>query len=227
MLARKRIPELMDDPNLDPMEHARALAGLARINWLTDSAGVLWPGILALARTLGRPVRVLDVATGSGDVPAELLRKAERAGVRLELAGCDISRKAVAVAAANCPVGRFFTQDAIREPLPTGFDVVICSLFLHHLSETEAVLLLMQMKEAAGQLVLVNDLVRSRLNLVAVWLVTHLASRSPVVRSDGPASVQSAFTPVEALDLARQAGLLGANIRYCFPCRFVLDWRRA
>ena len=76
---RERIPELMDDPAIDPTEHRRALAALARINRVTNSAGVLWPVIPVLARELNRAVRVLDVATGSGDVPARLLaRAAER-----------------------------------------------------------------------------------------------------------------------------------------------------
>src|SRR6476469_8228362 len=98
--ARDRIPELMDDPALDPGEHRRALAGLARLNAVSNSAGVLWPPIKRLAKELGRPVRVLDVATGSGDVPRALLARAKRAGVALEAVGCDISPTAVAAAEA-------------------------------------------------------------------------------------------------------------------------------
>ncbi len=224
---RERIPELMDDPGLDSAEHHRALAGLARINRLTDSAGVLWPAIRELARELARPVRVLDVATGSGDVPAGLVRKAERTHTAIEVAGCDISPVAVAAASANWPAGRFFVHDALRTPLPQGSDVVTCSLFLHHLSADEAVLLLTRMKAAAGHLVLVNDLARSRFNYSAVWTACHLLTRSPVVRFDGPASVRSAFTPAESLDLAKQAGLDGATIHHCFPCRFLMSWRRS
>lgn len=223
---RERVPELMDDPGIDPAEHRRALAGLARINRLTDSAGVLWPAIRNLARDLGRTVRVLDVATGGGDVPAGLLRKAGRAAVPLEVAGCDISPTAVAAAAGNCPAGRFFAHDALRAPLPSGFDVVTCSLFLHHLSSDDAVSLLAAVGGAAGHLVLVNDLSRSRFNFLAVWAACHLLSRSPVVRFDGPASVRSAFTRAEALALAEKAGLRGAVVRSKFPCRFLLSWER-
>jgi SAM-dependent methyltransferase len=224
--ARERIPERMDDPGLDPVEHRRALAGLARLNRLTDSAGVLWPPVRTLARSLGRAVRVLDVATGSGDVPAGLLRKAGRAGVQLEVAGCDLSPTAVAAAAVNCPAGRFFAHDALRGPLPGGFDVVTCSLFLHHLSGDDAVSLLAAMRAAAGRLVLVNDLSRSRSGFLAVWVACRLLTTSPVVRFDGPASVRSAFTPDEARTLAERAGLRGAVVRPKFPCRFLLSWER-
>jgi SAM-dependent methyltransferase len=223
---RERIPELMDWPGLDPAEHRRALVGLACLNRVSGSAGVLWPPIRNLARELRRTIRVLDVATGAGDVPAGLLRKANRDGVALEVAGCDISPTAIEQAAANCPAGRFFVHDALHGALPTGFDVVTCSLFLHHLGEDDAVALLANLEHAAGRLVLVNDLARSRFNFVGTWLACRLLTRSRVVQFDGPASVRSAFTPAEALALAGRAGLSGATVRTRFPCRFLLAWER-
>jgi len=223
---RERIPELMDDPAIDPVEHRRALAALARVNRFSNSAGVLWPPILKLSRELGRTIRVLDVATGSGDVPAELLAKAGRAAVTLEAAGCDISPTAVEEAGRARPGVQFFVHDALHDRLPTGFDVVTSSLFLHHLTADDAIALLANMENATRHLVLVNDLARSRFNYCAVWAACRLLTRSPVVRFDGPASVRSAFTPAEALALAERAGLSGATVRRRFPCRFLLSWER-
>ena len=222
---RDRIPELMDDPGLDPEEHRRALAGLARLNRWSRSADVLWRPIRDHARAVGRPVRVLDVATGSGDVPLALARRAGRGGLPVEVAGCDISPTAVAAATARGVTA--FVHDVLRDPLPGGYDVVTCSLFLHHLSDDDAVTLLGRMKDAAGSLILVNDLSRSRFSYLATWAACHLLTRSPVVRFDGPASVRSAYTPAEALALAERAGLTGATVGARFPCRFLLQWRRA
>jgi 2-polyprenyl-3-methyl-5-hydroxy-6-metoxy-1,4-benzoquinol methylase len=223
---RERVPELMDDPALDPDEHRRALAGLARLNRFSGSVGALWPHVRALALKLKRPVRLLDVATGSGDVPRALLARASRAKIPLEIEACDISATAVAEAAHTPSTIRFFAHDALRNPLPSGFDIVTCSLFLHHLSEDEAIALLANMEGAARHCILVNDLSRSRFNYAAVWVACRVLSRSPVVRFDGPASVRSAFTPSEALKLAERAGLSGATVRARFPCRFVLAWER-
>lgn len=224
--ARDRIPELMDDPGLDPAEHRRALAGLARLNRFSGSAGVLWPAIAKLAARLQRTVKVLDVATGSGDVPRGLLARAKAAAVSLDVAGCDVSPTAVEEAARVSGGVRFFAHDALRDPLPPGFDVVTCSLFLHHLSEDEAVALFANMERAAGSLILVNDLVRSRFNYFAVWCACRALTRSRVVWFDGPASVRSAFTPAEARALAERAGLRGATVRGKFPSRFLLSWNR-
>jgi 2-polyprenyl-3-methyl-5-hydroxy-6-metoxy-1,4-benzoquinol methylase len=222
--SRERIPELMDDPALDPAEHRTALEGLARINRFSSSIGLLWPAISGLARKLPRPIRILDVATGGGDLPAALLAKAKRSGLELEVAGCDISPTAIETASANCRPAQFFVHDALREPLPGGFDVVTCSLFLHHLSVDEAVLVLARMKNATQHLVLVNDLVRSRFNYLSVAFTCRILSRSRIVQFDGPASVRSAFTIAEARDIAVRAGLHGAAIARRFPCRFLLRW---
>jgi SAM-dependent methyltransferase len=221
---RERIPELMDDPALDPEEHRNALEGLARINRFSRSIDILWPSIRELARILNRPLHILDVATGSGDVPKGLLRKATRSGLALEVAGCDISPTAIETATANCREAQFFVHDAVNQPLPACYDVVTCSLFLHHLSSDDAVVLLSRLKKAAHHFVLVNDLVRSRFNYLCVKLACRILTRSRVVRFDGPASVRSAFTIPEAMALAEQAGLRCATIRKCFPCRFLMTW---
>lgn len=224
---RERIPERMDDPGIDPAEHRRALAGLARLNRVSGSVRLLWPAIRDLARQLGRTVRVLDVATGSGDVPAGLLATARQAGLPLEIAACDLSPTCIHEATRTNGDIHFFVHDVIRQPLPGGFDAVTCSLFLHHLSSDDAATLLTRMRDATTRLVLVSDLARSRLSFLTVWAACHLLTRSPVVRFDGPASVRSAFTPAEAVALAEQAGLNGAVARSNFPCRYLLSWSRA
>ena len=230
MRARDLQPELMDDPTLPAEEHRRALAGLARLNACSNSVGVLWPAVRKLAYELGRPVKILDVATGGGDVPLGLWARAKRAGIELELSACDISPVALETAAARTFAAgatvHYFPTDALVKALPTGFDIVTCSLFLHHLSDDNAMVLLARLAAATDCLVLVNDLSRSRWNLGLVWTATRLLTRSPVVRVDGPLSVRAAFTRVEATALARHAGLTGVTVETRFPCRWLLTWRK-
>jgi 2-polyprenyl-3-methyl-5-hydroxy-6-metoxy-1,4-benzoquinol methylase len=106
------------------------------------------------------------------------------------------------------------------------FDVVVCSLFLHHQSGEEAVALLAQMRQLATRLVLVNDLVRSSTGYSLAWLATRVLTRSPVVHVDGPRSVAAAFTLREARELAEAAGLGGARVVRRWPCRYLLMWRK-
>jgi ubiquinone/menaquinone biosynthesis C-methylase UbiE len=220
----------MDQPGLAPKRHAHALRGLARINLLSHSAGILWPEIAALARSVApRPPRILDVATGGGDVPIRLWRRARRAGLDLHLEGCDINPIALehartAAARAGAPL-RFFEHDALSGPPPANYDAVMCSLFLHHLDEEQAIAFLRRMAEMAGRLVLVNDLERSGTGLLLAHVAGRLLTTSDVVHVDGPRSVEAAFTRAEALSLAERAGLHGARVSWRWPFRWLLSWR--
>jgi predicted nicotinamide N-methyase len=228
---RRRQAEIMDQPDLDRVRHFQALRGLERINFWSRSAAILWPPLVELARRTGRPLRVLDVATGAGDVPIRVWQRAQAAGVALHIDGCDRSPDAVAFARDRAAVRRadvsFFVCDALGPPLPAGYDVVLSSLFLHHLEEDQAVNLLRRMAEAAGQMVLVNDLVRSRAGFLLAYLGTRILSRSAIVHTDGPRSVEGAFTLREARALAQRAGLAGAVVAKRWPCRFLLRWERS
>src|SRR5262249_53745639 len=154
-------------------------------------------------------------ATGAGDLPIRLWHRAQRAGLPVHIDGCDRSPDAVAFARARADAQGaevpFFACDALSPSLPAGDDVLLCSLFLHHLEESQAVDLLRRMAKAAGQMVLVNDLVRSRAGLMLAHVGTRLLSRSAIVHTDGPRSVEGAFTLTEARALAERAGLVGAT----------------
>src|SRR5262249_31322313 len=120
---------------------------------------------------------------------------------------------------------RFFVWNALADPLPPGYDIVTCSLFLHHLSEDQAVRLLQRMAQVAARLVLVNDLLRSFPGYLMASVGTRLLSTSPVVHTDGPLSVEAAFRLEEVLALAGKAGLQGATVGRRWPFRFLLTWR--
>lgn len=228
---RQIVPEVMDQPGLAPDRHHAALRGLSRINLVSGTARVLWPALRNLAReTAPSPARVLDLATGGGDVPLRLWRKAKQDGVPLVLSGCDVSPLAVAhaaLASRKCGADlRFFVHDVLFDPLPAGYDAVICSLFLHHLNDDQAADVLRRMAAAAERLVLVSDLARGRAGWLLAWAGGRVLTRCDVVHTDAPRSVAAAFTPTEALVLAGRAGLAGASVERRWPCRWLLTWRR-
>jgi 2-polyprenyl-3-methyl-5-hydroxy-6-metoxy-1,4-benzoquinol methylase len=229
---RHRQPEIMDQPDLAAERHFEALHGLERINRWSGSARLLWRPILLLARkSLVQPLRLLDVATGSGDVPIRIWHNARHAGLELQVAGCDRSPRAVDYArrsARACQAGvHFFPWDVIQKGVPGEYDIVTCSLFLHHLGEEQAIELVRAMAGAARHLLLINDLVRSRAGYVLAYLGTRVLSTSDIVHTDGPRSVQAAFTVEELLGLARRAGLAGTRVSNRWPCRMLLEWERS
>lgn len=223
----------MDQPGLDPAEHAAALRGLGRINRLSRSVSALWPPIARLAREREQPgelLRVLDLACGGGDVAVALARRAEKEGLGVRVAGCDVSPTAVALARRRAEAGgsdvAFFECDVLAGPLPEGYDVITTTLFLHHLDEAQAVDLLRRMRLAAGRAALVDDLVRSRWGHALAWAGCRLLSGSRVVHHDGPVSVAAAFTLAEVQALAARAGWERATLTRHWPQRYLLAWNR-
>lgn len=230
---RDRRPEVMDQPGLDERLHHQALEGLRRGNLVSNTARVLWRGLNSAGLfDASAPVRVLDVACGGGDVALGLAQIARRHNVSLEAHGCDVSPLAIehAQAAAQrngITSAHFFQLDALEDPLPTDYDAIYCTLFLHHLAEPDGLKLLGRMAAAARRVVLVDDLVRSRLGFALVWVGSYLLTSSPVVHTDGPLSVRAALSIREARELAERAGLQGATIRRHWPERFLLGWRKS
>ncbi len=224
-------PELMDSPELDPVQHEHALAGLARLNrWARSAAIVRRPIAQLVARSSG-PLTLLDVACGAGDIALALHADSRRRGWPLTIRACDRSALAVghgarAAAAAGADV-TFFLADALGGPALPVADIVTCSLFVHHLDENQAVVLLHRMRVASRRLLLVTDLRRSRAGWCLAAGAARLATRSPIVHADAPASVRAALTADEAVALARRAGLHGAQVRRVFPQRWLLSWSPA
>ena len=217
----------MDDPALPEAEHRRALRGLRRINAWSGTAKVLLRPLLQWSAARGvRTLRVLDVGCGGGDVAAALTAAARRAGLTLQWTLLDCSP--VALTAARAAVGgdaETARLDIVKDGWPGGFDAATCTLVLHHLDEADAAAVLAKMAGAA-EVVLADDLVRSRLGLALAWLGTRVLSRSPVVHVDGPLSVRGAFTAEELGQLAERAGLSGATVTRHWPCRALVEWRR-
>ncbi len=217
---RQRLPELMDQPGLDPDLHAEALVGLRRINAVSFSAASLFAPIRALARSLppdAAPLRLLDVACGGGDNALDLA-----------VEGCDISPQAVVLSQARARErgleASFFVADVLADSLPDRFDIIVSSLFLHHLDTADAVTLLARLAASSRRLLLISDLLRTPLGYGLAWAGTRLLSRSPIVHIDGLLSVRGAFQLAEVAAMAARAGLDGVDLRRCWPERYLLRW---
>jgi 2-polyprenyl-3-methyl-5-hydroxy-6-metoxy-1,4-benzoquinol methylase len=227
---RQLEPELMDQPQTDRAAHKAALDGLRRVNRLCSSTGLLWKALRQLAEGRTVPLRVLDLGSGGGDVIIRLARHASWAGVPMTFHGCDMSDSAVSIAMEAAERARadafFFRQDVLADGIPAGYDIVMCSLFMHHFDNNTARTLLTKMRQAAGVAVFVDDLLRTQLGYTLCWIGCRILTRSPMVHYDGPQSVKAAFTMDEARKLFEDAGYAGATFRRHWPERFLMQWNR-
>ncbi len=195
--------ELLDRGVLAPAELATNLSDLARLNRLPGGAAASTD---AVARLLaGTPGHVLDVGTGRADIP---LRMAARGWSVVALESdpevLTIARQSTAAE----PAVQVVAGDGRSLLFPdAAFDVAHCSLLLHHLDRPEAVALLREMRRVARRGVVVNDLRRGWLPLLATGVGVALLGRCRATRHDGLLSVRRAYTVAELDDLLLEAGL--------------------
>lgn len=233
-LARAAGAEQMDAPDVDPAQLERSLNDLRSVNRWLGGTRVLLRHLAPMLRRHGAAVAtILDVATGSADIPLEIARWALRRGVRVRITATDLHPATLAAARRNtaeCEEIRVEAADALDLPYRDGaFDFVICSTALHHFdARADALQVLREMHRVALRGVVVNDLARSRAALLGARLLAVTAWRHhPITAHDGPLSVRRAYTPAELRDLARDAGLAGARVFSHFPFRVALVLDRA
>lgn len=219
----------MDDPALPENSLQGALAGLARLNAVSGSFARIFGEVERESHRRQEPLRVLDIACARGDFVLRAARIAAKRRIRVTFSGCDINPNSIRLATESARASGldcgFFEHDAIRSPIPSGFGCAIASLFLHHLRADEAVGLLRNI--AAGcDCVIVNDLVRSPLNLASIAVASRVLTRSPIVHADAVFSARAAFTKNELLEIAETAGLRGATIKFGGISRMMLVWRK-
>ena len=200
--------ERIDAPGHDPSVLAGNLADIRRANRWLGGIRLTLRGIERLSRDLrpGDGLTVLDVATGSADIPAAVVAWARRRGLRARVVATDRSHEVLCLAQRAVDGIELAAADARCLPFATdSFDVAMCSLVLHHLSPADAVQMLREMGRVARRGIVVNDLVRTRWSYLSVWILTRTIIRNPLTRHDGPLSVQRAYTREEMVALARRA----------------------
>jgi SAM-dependent methyltransferase len=211
---KHRLPhatELLDAAVHDPAELEQSLDQVAEVNALLGGRRAVWLALEPLLRESGR-LRILDVGTGSADIPLDLVRRAASAGLAVEIMATDVHpqmRQIAAARTARFPSIRVGAADALALPYADGaFDVVLLSLTLHHFEAEQQVLALREAARVARRAVVVNELERCRANYVGARLLALTRWRgNRLTRHDGPLSVLRAFTMPELRELAGSAGL--------------------
>jgi ubiquinone/menaquinone biosynthesis C-methylase UbiE len=222
---RRRSHELMDDPDIDPKLLQRSLGYLRKINKLLGYTRQLLDRLDGYSQNWNRDqtVRIVDIGTGSADMPIAVLKWADERGWKIHCTGVDLHAKTAKAArdASADPRLTIVRGNALDLPFhDNAFDYAITSTFLHHLDTDDVVKVIAGMSRIARRGVVIADLVRSYQAYAGIKLATCLAN--PVVRHDGPASIGQAFTKAEVLAMRDRAGLTYTHYEQYFYNRFIL-----
>jgi 2-polyprenyl-3-methyl-5-hydroxy-6-metoxy-1,4-benzoquinol methylase len=157
----------------------------------------------------GRSFRVLDLATGAGDFPRAMTNWARGRDIELLVDAVDSSEAIVALAekfSRGYDEIRYFQSDALTFQSHEYYDLVHCSLSLHHFSAAEAVKFLEHCRELSREFVLITDLERNVFTRIAVHLVNTLFGHREMTVNDGDISARRAFSFTEFSAVAKGAG---------------------
>jgi len=203
----------MDGP-LDEQVLRDNLRDLMRVN---RYLGGIRLSTQAVERLLSRTsvdehVRLLDIGTGAGDIPIALIDRLAEHGRTMTVHAIDTREEMIAFAErrAGDRADLTFAVSTVGDRLPfadDSFDIVHCSLVLHHLEPDEGTRLIGEAARVSRIGVIVNDLDRAPHLWIGAWLLGHLLTGNRYTRHDGPLSVRRAYRPAEVMAMAASSGL--------------------
>lgn len=185
--------------------------------------------VRGLARAIGNgspgPFTLLDLGTGSADIPASIVRWARSRALGCRISCLELEAITVEQAAAQT---RGMSEisivrgDALAPPFsPKAFDFVLASQFLHHFSDDRIVALLRNWAGLARRAVIVNDLVRHPLAYHGIRLLTRALTQNVMTLTDAPLSVKRSLTLAEWRALFRSAAAGEFFVKWALPFRML------
>ena len=212
----------MDRPQPVTRELERDLANLRSLNRWFGS----YRQIRHFLRRWLKPnakARILDVATGSGDIPRLIVDYARSQNVSVHIEAIDQQASTIDIArklSTDYPEIDFFCANLFewkpsvnpkldwlnQSSSSARYDMVLCSLALHHFSDDDAVRVLQKCREVSRERVLIADLRRSRWLSFGVYFLTAIIYRNAITKVDARLSAARAFSFAEMRELAERAG---------------------
>ncbi len=225
-MRRSHEKEMMDLPEISADLLEEDLRNLRTINrYLGGYRGLLWCMERLINPMESNRFSLLDVGTGSGDMPLAIVRWARRRGICSTVVGLEPHPTTAAVARGQTrgfPEVSIVRGNGFAPPFPPrSFDFVFVSQVLHHFSEDEIVALLKIWSGVARRAVLVSDLIRHPLAYQGIRLLTRLFTRNEMTRTDAPLSVRRSFTLPEWKNLFNRTGIGEFDLFSFFPFRLL------
>ena len=166
--------------------------------------------VIATRPNLRKPLHIVDVGCGYGDMLRLIDEWASTQGIAMKLTGIDLnpySARAAEEASAEHRSIKWITGNALSLKLPGEIDVVISSLFTHHLADDEIVQFICWMEASAQHGWFINDLHRHWLAYYGFKVWAKAARWHPFIQHDGPLSIRRSFVRADWERLCMCAGI--------------------
>jgi trans-aconitate methyltransferase len=212
---RAELPEWMDEPSSDA-ELRACLRDLAKVNRTLLGYRPTLHWIAQFANSAQSPLRIVDIGCGGGDMLRRIDAWARGKHISIRLTGVDRNPQVIAAARAfsdqTCNIEWIACEAHAYQP-SSQIDLVISSLFTHHLTDAEIVRFLEWMEQHATRGWFINDLRRGAMSYYLFTLFARAMHWHRFVRHDGPVSIRRSFIPRDWSGYLREAGLQVGAVR--------------
>ncbi|MDH3797623.1 MAG: methyltransferase domain-containing protein [Desulfobacterales bacterium] len=215
--SRATATEFLDRPDCDPALAAASYRFMETVNGCFG--GIRMVRRFLATETKGRhadaPLRILDIGSGSCDIPLAVSRWARARGIPLhftclEKAGHAVDIARGELARAGNPSVQLLQEDAFTHQPAEPYDCAVASMCFHHFSDAQILTLLRRLHGFVLNSVLINDLRRSRMAYLAARLL--LVTTPAEVRHDALLSIRRGFKISELRSLLRQLDSITVSV---------------
>jgi SAM-dependent methyltransferase len=218
--------ELLDAPHIPQQLLFQNLHELEVINRLLGGHAITMNGIKQLVTDRTKTYVIADIGCGGGDALVCIANWARKNKFQVKLLGLDRNADAIAYLNSRCHAYReirgivssyedFFKTDVL-------VDIVHCSLFCHHLTDTELTELFMWMQQNTQTGFIINDLHRHWLAYYSIKWLTRLLNGSVLVKNDAPLSVLRGFKKQELQRVLHASGIIKAEVKWKWAFRYLV-----
>lgn len=206
---RAHLSEWMDETR-SYAEFSACLRDLVKVNRTVFAYRPTLKWLEQFAQAGNRPLHIVDVGCGAGDMLRRIESWAQRKNIQVRLTGLDRNPMAVQTAqelgGKNAAI-EWIACEAFDYTASDGIDLVISSLLTHHLSDAEIVRFLQWMEHNAARGWFINDLNRGRGSYYGFKLLSRAMHWHRFVQHDGPVSIRRSFSESDWNRYISEAGL--------------------
>lgn len=201
--------EIMDDFTMEGVLFRDTLDKLEIINRFLGGNSVTINGLKKLLKnqSKNKTITIIDLGCGNGDILRNVAKFGRKNNYSFKLIGIDANLAAIEYAkelSKECSELSFKTIDILSEDFKKlSYDVVLCTLFLHHFKNEELISFLKTTTDKATIGVVVNDLHRHKLAYYLFKLIGFFI-KNKMVRQDGLTSVLRAFKREDLENIAKE-----------------------